>query len=208
MSLEGVYFKNDYHYKAKFVNKCIAIIRFSKDEKRINAYKNLVFRMMKDIVKKNISNYLNLLRGTYRKDTLPERDELVADCYIIFDKCLEKYIINKKYNFYFYFNKSLSRNFFRYYQKELQRSSGVEMTEALTTVNSGFHDNKQPDTSELLLSNLGLSDLEKMICRSRMLGQKTSEFLKENTDITNGQYSKSLKKIKEVLIMFQEKGEL
>lgn len=82
------------------------------------------------------------------------------------------------------------------------------MTEALMTVNSGFHDNKQPDTSELLLSNLGLSDLEKMICRSRMLGQKTSEFLKENADITNSQYSKSLKKIKEVLIMFQEKGEL
>ena len=46
------------------------------------------------------------------------------------------------------------------------------MTEALMTVNSGFHDNKQPDTSELLLSNLGLSDLEKMICRSRMLGTK------------------------------------
>lgn len=208
MNLEGVYFKNDYHYKAKFVNKYIAIIRFSKDEKRINAYKNLVFRMMKDIVKKNISNYLNLLQGTYRKDTLPERDELVADCYIIFDKCLEKYIINKNYNFYFYFNKSLSRNFFRYYQKELQRSSSVEVTEALMTVNPGFHDNKQPDTSELLLSNLGLSDLEKMICRSRMLGQKTSEFLKENTDITNSQYSKSLKKIKEVIMMFQEKGEL
>jgi len=41
-----------------------------------------------------------------------------------------------------------------------------------------------------------------------MLGQKTSEFLKENTDITNSQYSKSLKKIKEVIMMFQEKGEL
>lgn len=208
MSLEDVYFKNDYHYKAKLVNKWIAIIRYSPNEKRVKAYKNLVFKMMKDIVKKNISNYLNLLQGTHRKNTLPDRDELIADCYITFDKCLEKYIINKKYNFYFYFNKSLSRNFFRYYQKELQRSSEVKITEALMTVNSGFHDNKQPDTSELLLSNLGLSDLEKMICRSRMLGQKTSEFLKENTDITNSQYSKSLKKIKEVLIMFQEKGEL
>lgn len=30
----------------------------------------------------------------------------------------------------------------------------------------------------------------------------------ENEKITNSQYSKSLKKIKEVLIMFQEKGEL
>lgn len=208
MSLESMYFKKDYHYKAKFVNKCIAIIRFSKDEKRIKAYKNLVFRMMKDIVKKNISNYMNLLQGTYRKDTMPNRDELVADCYIIFDKCLEKYIINKKYNFYFYYNKSLSRNFFRCYQKELQRSSGVEITEALMTVHSGFHDLRQPDTVELLLCNLGLSDLEKRICKSRMLGKKTSEFLEENLDVTNGQYSKSLKNIKEILISFQEKGEL
>jgi len=208
MSLESVFFKKDYHYKAKFANKCIAIIRFSKDEKRVDAYKNLVFKMMKDIVKKNISNYLNLLKNVYRKDTLPERDELVADCYLIFNKCLDKFIINKKYNFYFYYNKSLSRNFFRCYKKEMQRNNGIEITEALTIVNSNFHDNSQPDTTELLMIHLSLNELETRICRSRMLGQKISEFLKENTDITNRQYSKSLKRIKEILIMFKEKGEM
>jgi hypothetical protein len=208
MSLESVYFKKDYHYKAKFVNKCIAIIRFSKDEKRVNAYKNLVFKMMKDIVKKNISNYLKLLKNTYRKETLPERDELVADCYIIFDNCLNKYIINKKYNFYFYFNKSLSRNFFRKYQKEMQRNNGVEITEALVAVNCEFHDNSKPDTTELLMIHLGLVELEIRICRSRMLGQKMSEFLEENIDVTNNQYLKSLKKIKKVLITFQENKEI
>ncbi len=52
MSLESVYFKRDYQYKAKFVNKCIAIIRFTKSEKRRKAYRNLVFKMMKDIVNK------------------------------------------------------------------------------------------------------------------------------------------------------------
>lgn len=208
MSLEGSYFKRDYHYKVKFVNKCIAIIRFSKDERRIKAYKNLVFRMMKDIVKKNISNYLNLLQGINMKDDMPERDELIADCYLIFDKCLDKYIINKKYNFYFYFNKSLSRNFFRYYQKELQCSSNVEVTEALMTVNSKFHYSNQFTTQGFLLYNLGLSELEKKICESRMLGQKTSEFLEENLDVSNNQYSKSLKRIKEILIIFRDKGEL
>ena len=81
MSLESVYFKRDYHYKAKFVNKCIAIIRFTKSEKRRRAYHNLVFKMMKDIVKKNIANYLNLLSSINMKDTLPSRDELIADCW-------------------------------------------------------------------------------------------------------------------------------
>lgn len=208
MSLESVYFKRDYHYKAKFVNKCIAIIRFTKSEKRRRAYHNLVFKMMKDIVKKNIANYLNLLSSIDMKDTLPSRDELIADCYIIFDKCVEKYKLGKGYNFYFYFNKSLSRNFFRDYQKELQRSNSVEITEALATVNSGFHDYRQLDTTELLMTHLGLTELEMRICLSRMLGQKTSEFLAENEDVTNAQYSKCLKRIKEVLIEFQEEGEI
>ena len=208
MSLESIYFKRNYHYKSKFINKCIAIIRFTKSEKRKKAYKNLVFKMMKDIVKKNIANYLNLLSGLEVKDMLPSRDELLADCYIIFDKCLEKYKLGKGYNFYFYFNKSLSRNFFRDYQKTIQRNKGVEITEALTVVNSNFHDNTLPDTTELLMIHLGISDLEIRICRSRMLGQKTSEFLNENPDVTNVQFSKSLKRIKDVLITFKNNGEI
>lgn len=208
MGLESMYFKADYHYKAKLVNKWIAIIRYSPNEKRVKAYKNLVFKMMKDIVKKNIANYLNLLNNTEVKD-MPDRDELVADCYIIFDKCLEKYIIKGNYNFYFYFNKSLSRNFYRDYQKELQRSnSRVEVSEALESVNKGFHDYREPDTTELLMTQLGFNELEIRICRSRMAGQKTSEFLEENPEITNGQYSRCLKRIKEVLQHSKEEGEI
>lgn len=208
MGLESMYFKADYHYRAKFVNKCISIIRYSKDERRVRAYKNLVFKMMKDIVKKNICNYLNLLQNTEMKD-MPDKDELIADCYIIFDKCLEKYVIKKNYNFYFYFNKSLSRNFYRDYQKEFQRSNNhVEVSEALESVNKGFHDYREPDTTELLMEHLGLDELEKRICRSRMLGQKTSEFLKENPEVTNGQYSRCLKRIKEVLQTSEEEGEI
>lgn len=208
MSLESTYFKKDYRYKTKFINECIAKIRFSDEEKRIRAYKNLVFKMMKGVVLKNISNYLNLLKPIYRKEVLPERDELISDCYIIFEKCLEKYIINDKYNFYFYFNKSLSRNFFRYYQKEMQRNNNVEITEALTVTNNKLHNNENLESVDLLMSNLGLSELEIRICRSRLLGQKTSEFLEENTDISSGMYSKCLKEIKNILIDFQNKEEI
>ena len=49
MSLESMYFKADYYYKAKLVNKWIAIIRYSPNEKRVKAYKNLVFKMMEVI---------------------------------------------------------------------------------------------------------------------------------------------------------------
>jgi len=208
MSLEGVVFKTEYHYKKDFINRSIVVIKHSSNQRRVQAHKNLIFRMMKDIVTKNISNYLNLLSGISNKERLPERDELVADCYLIFDKCLQKYKVKKKHNFYFYFNKSLSRNFFRDYQREMNSNNRVELTEAISTVSHSMRDNSEPDTTEILMDNFNFSTLEKRICRSRMLGQKTSEFLEKNTDVTNLQYSKCLKRIKEVLNFYKEKGQL
>ena len=78
----------------------------------------------------------------------------------------------------------------------------------LETVNHGFHDNREPDTTELLMEQMYFDEVERRICRSRMLGQKTSEFLKENPDVSNGQYSKCLKHIKEILTIQKEKGEI
>lgn len=208
MSLESRYFAKDYHYRAKFVNRCIAIIRYSPSPRRQRAYKNLVFKMMKDVVKKNIRNYLNLLSSTDTED-LPTKDELVANSYVIFDKCLDKYVLKKNYNFYFYFNKSLLRNFYKDYRQEYRRTStSVEVTETLESVNPGFHDYSEPDTTELLLTHLNLSELEKDICRSRLKEQKTSEFLAERPDVTSSQYSSALKRIKEVLLLYKQKHEI
>ena len=206
MNLENVLFKKNYHYKAQFINKCILIIKCSNDEKRIKAYKNFVFRMMKDIVKKNVSNYINLLRGSNCPD-IPERDELITDCYIIFDICLKKYKVRKKYNFYFYFNKSLSRNFFRCYQNSL-KNGNVELTEAIVTVHPKLKVEPEEDTISVLINNMNFSELEKRVVYSKLEGKKTSEFLKENPDVNNSQYSKALKIVKEKLIVLQNKGEL
>lgn len=198
-SLENTLFKGNYRYKVKFVNKCIKIIRYSGKESRIRAYKNLLFKMMKDIVKKNIGNYINLLRNTEVK-YVPTRDELVSECYLVFDKCVSGFLMDGNCNFYFYFNKSLSRNFYRLYQKEVARSnSHVEVTEVLEIVNSGFHDNSEPDTMELLMSTLNFDELDKRICRSKLLGEKCSEFLKKNSDVNKVEYSNSVKKIRLIL---------
>lgn len=208
MSLEDKYFCKDYEYEAKFVNKYIAIIRFSKNEERVSAYKDLVFKMMKDIVKKNISNYMNLLSGTCIKDDLPDRCELIADCYIVFDRCLELFKITKKNNFYFYFNKSLGRNFYRQYQKTLTMCKNVYLTEALTTVNSEFHCKGHVDTNDMIMDNLGLTDLEKLICESRLRGERTADFLEKNEGVNSGQYSRSLRRIKSIVIHFKDKGQI
>lgn len=162
---------------------------------------------MKDIVIKNISNYINLLGNTPMKDDLPDRDELVSECFLIFNKCIEKYKVHPSHNFYFYFNKSLSRNFFRDYQRALVNDK-IELTEAIYTCHPDLRENERPNTAAILMENMNFSELEIRISESRMLGQKTSEFLEANPDVTSGQYSKALKHIKEMLNELQDKGEL
>lgn len=210
MNLEARLFKKDFRYKVKFINTCLMRIKFSGDkrsERTIRGYKMYIFKMMKDIVKKNVCNYTNLLSGTSCRD-IPDHDEIIADCYIMFDKCVQKFDVKpkKNHNFYFYFNKSMSRNFFRDYQKEIQNSQ-VELTEAIATVHPHLHDNREPDTMEALMENLNFNEIDIRIIRSRLIGQKTSEFLNENLDVTNGQYSRSLKRMKDIIRFYQGKGE-
>lgn len=207
MGLENNIFKTDYYYKPKSVNKFLVMIKFGNTEKRRLAFKNLVFRMMKDIVIKNISNYLNLLNNTPMKDNLPDRDELVSECFIIFNKCIEKYKVHPSHNFYFYFNKSLSRNFFRDYQRSLTNDR-IELTEAMSTCHPELRESEKTNTIFILMENMNFTELEKRISQSRLLGQKTSEFLEENPDVTSVEYSKALKHIKEMLKELQKRGEI
>lgn len=207
MGLEHEIFKTDYHYRPKKVNKFIVMIKFGNTERRRLAFSNLVFRMMKDIVVKNITNFLNLLGNTPMKDDLPERDELVSDCYLIFNKCIEKYKVLPSNSFYFYFNKALSRYFFKHYQRALVNDK-IELTEAIAVCHPDLREDERPDTAEILMENMNFTELEIRISRSRMNGQKTSEFLRDNPEVTSGEYSKCLKHIKEMLNELKEKGEL
>lgn len=208
MTLENLYFRKDFYYDAEQVEKYIDIIQTSDNSQRVCAYKNLVFMMMKDIVKKNISNFLNLLRGIDSPD-IPERDDLVTNCYITFDKCLEKYIVGRGYNFYFYFNKSLSRNFFREYQREMQRiNASAEVTETLSYVSKEMRVDAVYSGVDFLMENLQFTPLEKKICHSKMSGQRASDFLKMNPEVSNSQYSRALKSVKNKLFLVKENNEI
>lgn len=208
MTLENLYFRKDFYYDAEQVEKYIDIIQTSDNSQRVCAYKNLVFMMMKDIVKKNISNFLNLLRGIDSPD-IPERDDLVTNCYITFDKCLEKYIVGRGYNFYFYFNKSLSRNFFREYQKEMQRmNTSAEVTEAISYVSKEMRVDAVYSSVDFVIDNSQFTPLEKKICHSKVSGQRASDFLKMNLEVTNSQYSRALKSVKNKLLLAKENNEI
>ena len=208
MTLEDLYFRKDFYYDAKQVEKYIGVIQTSTSSKRVCAYKNLVFMMMKDIVKKNISNFLNLLRGINSTD-IPDRGSLVTNCYIIFDKCLEKYMVGRGYNFYFYFNKSLSRNFFREYQKEMKRiNTSVKVIEVVSYVSKEMRVCAVNNSVDFVMDNLKFTSLEKEICYSKMSGQRASDFLKTNPEVTSLQYSRAFKSVNNKLSLAKKNDEI
>lgn len=188
-------FKTSFYYSNARVCRFIEIIQTTENERRKVAFKQLVFRMMKDIVNKNISNYLNLITNTKLVDEPPEYGELVADCYIIFDTCVNGFKLG--YNFYFYFNKSLSRNFFRNYQKLVkQKNTMFELTDAVEALNEEMHIVHNYVSVELVMEQLEMSELEKRICISKLNGKKSIEFLNENEDVSQLEYSQALKSVK------------
>lgn len=208
MNLESLYFRKDFYYNAPLVEKSIKIIQSSNSPRRQQAFKVLVFKMMKDIVKKNIANYLNLLHNIKFLE-IPERDELVADCWVVFDKCVNKFIVDRGYNFYFYFNKSLSRNFFReYYKKQKLNATNVDITEVMMIVNKSFHVRESLGSVELLLDNLQFTELERSITISKVNGQRVADFLKIHTGVTSTQYTRALRGVREKLAEAKKNKEL
>ena len=206
MSLERRIFKRKFVYRQRFINSCILRIKYGhRSERTVRGYKMYVFKMMHDIVQKNICNYINLLTNGTDLREIPDHDDVLTDVYIMFDKCIDKYKVRKGNNFYYYFNKSLSRNFYREYQK-IQKTTGIELTDAMEVVHPKLHFSSHHYTHNVLCDNLGFDDLERRIVESRMRGQRITEFLKENEDVTNAQYSNALKRMKQVILETKEDG--
>ena len=57
---------------------------------------------------------------------------------------------------------------------------------------------------EMLMDLLGFTELEKKVAHSKVIQQRTADLLNENLDITNAQYNRAMKRIKEVLIEYQK----
>lgn len=190
-------FRQAFKYRIGLVNKYILIIRHSEDPRRAAAYRNLVFRMMGTIVLKNITNYINLLNGSNAPD-IPSRDEAIADCYAMFDKCLDKFTILPGANFYFYFNKSIARNFYTLYKKNL-KARHAEISDGMESAHPSMRTPDHINDMEITFDNFGFTELERRISLSRLSGQRKSEFLADNPDVTESLYSRALVRMKKLL---------
>ena len=205
-SLERRIFRRDFIYRQKFINTCIMRIKYGhRSERTIRGYKMYIFKMMHDIIKKNICNYINLLMNGTNLTEIPKHDDVLTDVYIMFDKCLDKYKVSKGRKFYYYFNKSLSRNFYREYQR-IQKRTYSEAENVEETIHPNLRYNEDNYTVGVLMDNLGFTDTEKRIVESRLKGQYITEFLKENTDVTQIQYANAMKRMKDLILRAKKGG--
>ncbi len=206
--LENRLFRLNFYYDQERVERYISVIQTTENPRRKKGYKDLVFKMMKDIVLKNVGNYINLMNGSNLD--IPDRGEIIADCYIIYDKCLEKYKVNSGFNFYFYFNKSLTRNLYTLCKEmEIERNTNkLSYVEDVTIYSSRIKIEGVDSGTDLLIKTLGFTDVEQRVCRSKILGMNSHDFLSENEDITKNEYHRALRRIKETLRHLKERGEL
>lgn len=197
-------FRLSFYYSNSRVNRFIEIIQQTDNDSRKKAFKILVFKMMKDIVNKNIVNYLNLITNTKIEEEPPSYDECLSDCYIIFDNCVNGFKVGSS-NFYFYYNKSLSRNFYRNYQRLVRHKNTIfELTDAIQIMNENMHITHNYISMKLLMEQLEFDELEKRISYSRLNGEKSFEFLEKNNDVSKNEYSQALKSIKRKMKVIME----
>lgn len=196
-------FKKRYKHKPKFINACILRIRYgNRSEKTIRGYKTFIFKSMRMIVEKNIGNAVNLLRSTGCRE-LPTQEEFISDCWVVFDKCIERYIVSRTNSFYFYYNTALSRKFFQDY-KDRKDVTHVELSEVIKSVHPQLSYSSHSYTVEILFDNMNLTELQKEICRSKMKGEKAADFIKRNEGITIKQYQQELYSVKDIIRNLQE----
>lgn len=201
-SVESTIFNVSFAYNKDLVQKLIKIMKKkSSSERRRSSIRYLLFKMMKDVVKKNVQNYQNLLHSIkdLQREDIPVTNDLITDCWEVFYICIDKYDTKRGENFYFFFNKALSRKFYRDYQRKLKEMFREPRLEDDFENKMSMSSLGGVETVDLIIDILGFTDVEKRIALSKIRQQRAQDFLKENKDISSVTYSRALASVKEKL---------
>ena len=184
-------------------------IKIRKAEAKEKELKLELFKLMSKVVVKNIRNYMKLADNSPVTDECHNSYEMQAEAWVILEKCLMKFKLKHNYCFYFYYNKSLGRNFYRMFDKEVRKREKYQEyeTEKINTSQLGKTDvNNFP--IEMIIESIDLTENEEKILRSKLVREKKSDFLDKNCKLSSGKYYTALKNIKEKINKLKDDGEL
>ena len=199
---------NEPLFDRKLVNKNILILKKGVNPIELDKAKVNLFKLMKKVIVKNVKNYSKLSRNSPVHEDCLDEEEMYAEAYIVMIKCVENFKINKKNCFYFYFNKSLSRNFYRMFDKEIRKKENFNSFESYSINSSNSSINDELYGVEMVIDSLDLDEFDKRVVLSKLDYQKKDDFIVNNEDATVSKYYASIRKIKIQLQKLIEDGEL
>ena len=178
------------------------LVEITEKNNKINELKWKVFFMMKKILVKNINNYQKLCRNSNLGSNFNDNDEIESECFIIFENCIYKFVSDDGRNdFYFYFNKSLSRSLYKIFLNNIKDLDNIR--NASSFIEENIIENKlsssEVESIDFYLSNFNLDENCLRVIHSKLVGERPKEFLENNFDFTQKLYDACLKKIKKEL---------
>lgn len=194
-------------YDKKKVNILVLKIKKCVDENKSNKFKIELFNLMNKVIVKNINNYLKLTTNSPIKSDSNNFLEMQSEAFIILVKCVDGFKIKDGNDFYFYFNKSLSRNFFRFFSQHIREKKRGDMVSDFIKLFSPNPTNEIDEDIEFLIQQLGFSKDEQRILLSKIYNQNKSDFLSKNKDFNSEKYNSCMTIIKEMLNKLRDKDE-
>lgn len=198
---------DDPKFNRKLASKYVLVIKRGGAGKTLDAAKVNLFKLMKRIIVKNVKNYASLSRNSSVTEQCFEEEEMYAEAFIVMMKCVENFQVSKRNCFYFYFNKSLSRNFYRMFYKEVRKFE-VHKEYEIFSIDTFAVNDFDYESLNLTIHNLGLDEFDKKVLESKLRYEKKDEFIVNNEDATVSKYYSSIRKIKDKLKKLIDNGEL
>lgn len=194
-------------FNRKLANKYVLIIKKGNncDEAKLDLYK-----LMKKVIVKNVKNYVKLARNSSVTEECLDEAEMYGEAFIVLMKCTDKFKVAKGNCFYFYFNKSLSRNFYRMFDKEVRKLEGYKGYKSQATNAVQNRDVFKDDiySVKFVSDALDLDGFDRKVLESKLQFQKKDDFIVSNKDATISRYYASIRKIKSQVQILKDNGDI
>ncbi len=183
-------------YSEKKIRRSIIIIRNSSNKRLIEKQKRIIFDCVGKMILKNVNNFFNLIKDIENGHVIHERDDIVIECYLIVDKCIEKFdLLEKKYKFYFYVNKSLGQGLFRLKEKNYGFKTGKYSHKSVEELVDRDEKTFCYIKNYPLFLEKNFTNKEILLMQSKLQEEKIEDFCKK-IEITKSEYYRLLKRIK------------
>ena len=189
------------NYQPRDVLKSIIVCIRCKDALLIQKHKLSLFLKLGKITIKNINNIF-FLNKDMKQNGLYTNDDLVNECYMIMEYCLKSFDWKRKTEFFWFYNKALTRGLVRLFERHCKNMRDTQKLEDVRIVV-----NPQQQFLGYYLDKYKCKGMEKIILLSKVNNEKKKELM-QRTRLTELQYRKHVNNLKEKFNFLQHEQKI